>query len=92
MLDKKAKIIFVSTMISAPWGGSEELWKKAAAKLKQEGHHVFVNVKEWGGIPEQILELQSIGCIVDRRKYYIKPTFFEKIIRSERFLSSKSNR
>jgi glycosyltransferase involved in cell wall biosynthesis len=66
-------------MISDPWGGSEELWKGAALVLLAAGHQVFVNVKEWPQKPSQITELENAGCIVERRKFYIHPSFIKKL-------------
>lgn len=73
------KIAFVSTMLSDPWGGSEELWKGAALVLKQQGHTVFINVKDWGAKPKQIIELESVGCIVEQRKFYVHPSFIKRV-------------
>lgn len=41
------RIGFVSTMRGHGWGGSEELWARAAHRLLGEGHAVAANVKRW---------------------------------------------
>jgi glycosyltransferase involved in cell wall biosynthesis len=74
------RICFVSTMISDSWGGSEELWQKTALVLTKQGHKVFINVKEWPLKPPQIIELEAGGCTIERRKYYIKPSAFKKVL------------
>jgi len=73
------RIAFVSTMISDPWGGSEELWKGAALALRASGDEVFVNVKEWPEKPKGLIELENAGCIIERRKYYTAPSLVEKV-------------
>jgi glycosyltransferase involved in cell wall biosynthesis len=37
------RIAFFSTMGGLPWGGSEELWSRAALLLRQQGHEVTFN-------------------------------------------------
>jgi glycosyltransferase involved in cell wall biosynthesis len=39
-------LAFVSTLQGAPWGGSEELWSQAAARLAGEGFRVRVNASQ----------------------------------------------
>lgn len=39
------RIAFYSTMTGMPWGGSEELWSRAATVLLQRGHDVCVNYR-----------------------------------------------
>jgi hypothetical protein len=39
------RIAFYSTMGGMPWGGSEELWSRAAKVLLARGHQVCVNYK-----------------------------------------------
>lgn len=58
------RIAFVSTMDSAPWGGSEELWSGAAACLAREGHDVAASVPAWPGTPPGIQALRSAGVRV----------------------------
>ncbi|MEO6520454.1 MAG: glycosyltransferase [Mucilaginibacter sp.] len=83
------KIAFVSTMVSDSWGGSEELWKGTALVLREKGYNIFVNVKEWPEKPKQLIELEAAGCIVERRKYYIQPSIWQKISKKIR-LSEKA--
>ena len=63
-------IVFISAMEGAPWGGSEELWCQAAARLVQQGNAVTANVKEWAEPAKQVLALQSGGCEIEWRRPY----------------------
>ena len=58
---------FVSTIDSVPWGGSEELWYRAALWLAADGLNVRVNVKGWEPDPPPIQQLLSRGVEVCRR-------------------------
>ena len=42
------KILFLSTMDFAPWGGSEALWYKCADLSLENKHDVTICVKYWG--------------------------------------------
>jgi glycosyltransferase involved in cell wall biosynthesis len=41
------RIAFFSTMGGLPWGGSEELWCRAADALLDRGHEVLFNSRQW---------------------------------------------
>ncbi|OYT69782.1 MAG: hypothetical protein CFK52_12970 [Chloracidobacterium sp. CP2_5A] len=67
------KWAFVSTMEGAPWGGSEELWSRAARRLLRAGHEVHASVRFWPVPARQIADLQAAGARLvlrrlDRRK------------------------
>ncbi len=51
------RIAFFSTMAGMPWGGSEELWCRAAEALLRRGHEVAFNSVSW---PEPAEPLQSL--------------------------------
>lgn len=55
------KIGFYSCMSGMPWGGSEELWWRAARRLQDHGHQVAVNYKWWPETARQLTELESNG-------------------------------
>jgi len=55
------KIGFYSCMSGVPWGGSEELWWRAARLLQSQGHEVTVNYKWWPEAAKQLRELESDG-------------------------------
>lgn len=55
------KIVFISSMEGAPWGGSEALWSQAAAHLARAGHQVIASVKRWPTTPAAISQLQQLG-------------------------------
>ncbi len=57
------RIAFVS-LIPAPWGGSEELWCRAAHVLRSRGAVVAVGVRPWPTPVSRIEELAGLGCRV----------------------------
>lgn len=56
-----SRIIFVSTMGGYPWGGSEELWSRAALDLVAQGFAVSASVARWQPLHPRVLELQRRG-------------------------------
>ena len=48
-------------MSGMPWGGSEELWWRAARLLQQDGHHIVVNYKWWPEKASQLAEIEQYG-------------------------------
>ena len=64
------RIVFVSLMGGAPWGGSEALWYSMAMHSLQQGDEVFVSVYDWGRSHEKIKALQEKGAIIHHRKKY----------------------
>ncbi len=71
------KILFISTMASTPWGGSEELWVKSAMYAKEQGHEVIVSVYHWQPLHSKLIALRNKGVKIDLRKkiYYGSSTF-----------------
>jgi glycosyltransferase involved in cell wall biosynthesis len=59
---------FVSTFAWGTWGGSEELWCGTAARLRQRGHGVAVNVSAVQFGARQVRELAGMGCAVASRR------------------------
>jgi len=58
------RIGFYSTMAGMPWGGSEELWSRAAHMLLERGHYVGVNFikrKQQKQAP-QLVKLEQAGA------------------------------
>lgn len=62
-LDKKS-IVFISTMGRTPWGGSEELWSRAALDLSAKGFTVSASVHGWAPLHERMLALKWHGVDV----------------------------
>lgn len=48
-------------MSAVPWGGSEELWSRAALHLKQLGNRVSACVLGWAEMPNRLRDLESAG-------------------------------
>jgi glycosyltransferase involved in cell wall biosynthesis len=59
------RFAFVSTMHSAIWGGSEELWSQAARLLKREGHNVWASVVFWMRQSDRLKALSQEGIQVE---------------------------
>jgi len=60
------KIAFISTMWGASWGGSEELWSRAACKLRERGVSIGISYGDCEP-PAQMTELRERGCGVTYR-------------------------
>jgi glycosyltransferase involved in cell wall biosynthesis len=58
------KIVFVTTMSGAPWGGSEELWSQAALHLAERRHSVAASVVPWPTLAPQVAALRERGIEV----------------------------
>jgi glycosyltransferase involved in cell wall biosynthesis len=62
--NKKASFLFVSTMNSAAWGGSEEAWFTAALELSRKDHKIGCAVYDWPAKEGRIRQLKESGCEV----------------------------
>src|SRR5689334_13406528 len=47
MFSPDTRILFISTMLGDPWGGSEELWSRTALEFAAQGVPVSASVHEW---------------------------------------------
>src|SRR4029078_7125789 len=56
------RIAFFSTMAGMPWGGSEELWCRAASELVERGHEVHFNSIDWPTIAAPLRKLIERGA------------------------------
>lgn len=65
------KIVFVSTMLGAPWGGSEELWSQAAIRFRQAGDEVLAFVPYRRRLSDKLSVLSRQGITV---RTYPSPT------------------
>jgi glycosyltransferase involved in cell wall biosynthesis len=57
------RIAFFSTMGSQPWGGSEELWCRAAAALLERRHEVAFNTLKWPSVAAPLQRLIDSGAV-----------------------------
>jgi glycosyltransferase involved in cell wall biosynthesis len=57
------RIGFVSMMAGSPWGGSEELWSRAAMVLLARGHEVAMSCRRWPTIVPQLGRLIDAGAL-----------------------------
>lgn len=86
------KILFVSTMAGAAWGGSEELWVNAADYALEKGHEVNVSVYDWGELHPRISSLKQKGAKINLRKRIFFGTAVSKRIKGfviKKIFSSK---
>ena len=65
---QKLKFVFVSTLDGAPWGGSEELWSRAACWLAENGHNVSASVRYWSQPGKHLENLSRSGVLIQQRK------------------------
>ena len=56
------RIAFFSTMGGLPWGGSEELWYRAAMSLLEQGHQVAFNSLTWPKTAAPLERLIAAGA------------------------------
>lgn len=63
-------VVFVSTMLSDPWGGSEELWYEAAMNLVKSGVEVRASVGRWAPLHRKVQALQEAGVEMMFRDSY----------------------
>jgi L-malate glycosyltransferase len=61
-------IAYVSTIRSAAWGGSEELWYQSAVKAIEENHKIAVFIYDWEHEPAAIRSLRKKGALICKRK------------------------
>lgn len=64
------KIAFIS-IVRDPWGGSEELWAKAAKLALEEKHEVYISFYKKDYLAPQLLDLQNRGANLLFRRGYI---------------------
>ncbi len=62
-----ADLLFISTNDAVPWGGSEELWSGAAARLAGEGHRITASVWDHSPEPAVLGSLRTGGVLVHKR-------------------------
>ncbi len=72
-------IVFISTMTSAAWGGSEELWAQAALRIKAEGLPVGVSVHAGMAAHPMLRKLASAGAEIQVRR--ATPSWLQRIWR-----------
>ena len=67
IIQKLPHILFISALPGYDWGGSELLWSKTAARLREAGATVSASVAYRKNEPSIVAELESIGCAIFRR-------------------------
>ena len=64
------RIAFFSTKVQKGWGGSEELWSRAAEVLLQDGHEVSFNTRRPDVMPAPLKRLIDAGARPHLRKNF----------------------
>lgn len=67
------KILFLSTLESTPWGGSEQLWSDMALRLIVQNYLVMTCTLEWEQTPQKVKEINQAGGISIFRPNVHKP-------------------
>ncbi len=62
-----SRVAFFSTLENGSWGGSEELWSRAALELNQLGHDVVASVGGSVPVADQVQRLSLAGIRVHLR-------------------------
>lgn len=62
------RIAYISTLITASWGGSEELWYQSALEAINRKHSLGLFIYDWPNEPTQIKKLRKDGAVVYHRK------------------------
>ena len=62
------RIAYISTLRSAPWGGSEELWYQSAGEAIKSDHKLGVFIYDWHDEPKQISKLREQGAEIYKRR------------------------
>lgn len=55
------KILFLSTLESTPWGGSEQLWSDMALRLLAQQYKILTCTLAWEETPQKIKEISKAG-------------------------------
>lgn len=67
-MTKKKEIVFISTSVGYPWGGSEELWSRTAIQFVRKGICVAASVHGWSPPSVGVLKLVEAGIPVQLRR------------------------
>jgi glycosyltransferase involved in cell wall biosynthesis len=76
----RKKIAFLSMMEGDPWGGSEELWSRAALYLRRQQIAVRVCVRDWSPRPRQVQALADAGCAITTRSNKTAARAFRRFV------------
>src|ERR1035437_4719331 len=77
-------------MENDPWGGSEDLWSRAALHLRERQVAVLINLKKWHKPAKQLGALAHAGCRMTFRSSSLISRIFMKLrpARQYRWLDS----
>jgi len=78
-------VFFLSLMNGAAWGGSEELWFRAALWMSNHGYKVGIGCYNWQEKQPRVDELKTAGCAVyllPNKKGLFKKVAVKKVLNS----------
>src|SRR5436309_964565 len=83
----KSRVAIIADSIADGWGGSEELWSQAAARLASEGISVAASIHALFPLHDRVRNLMDSGV-----KLWIRPNRYSLWMRmSRRVLSYRKN-
>ena len=82
------RFLFIATMTSSRWGGSEELWSQAAVRLAAQGFPVAASVHGHEPLHARLLEMRQLGIEVRGRQnsFPVHQRLLHRISRARRSL------
>ncbi|WP_250434146.1 glycosyltransferase [Hanstruepera flava] len=69
-----SKLLFITLNDHVSWGGSEELWSKAALEMVNQ-HHISIVKKQWQEEHDRIIQIEALGGKIH---YKPKPKPYKK--------------
>ncbi len=81
-------VFFLSLMNGAAWGGSEELWFRAALWMSRHDYKIGIGCYDWPEKQARINELKNAGCsiyLLPNKKGLFKKTAVKKVLHSVPF-------
>ncbi|MBK8522126.1 MAG: glycosyltransferase [Chitinophagaceae bacterium] len=78
-------VFFLSLMNGAAWGGSEELWFRAALWMCKNDYKVGIGCYDWAEKQDRIAALKNAGCsiyLLPNKKGFFKKVAVKKILNS----------
>ena len=82
------RIAYISTLLTAPWGGSEELWYQSALEALNKNHQLGLFIYDWPNEPGQVTHLKNAGATVYKRKKNI-PLFKRLCLKISKKIAGK---
>ncbi len=78
-------VFFLSLMNGGAWGGSEELWFRAALWMSKHDYKIGIGCYDWPEKQDRINELKNAGCsiyLLPNKKGFFKKAAVKKVLHS----------